>query len=129
MMPSPKPRLPPVTTTLCIVPDQLARMGDFEIGHEAYHGQYLVFRQSAPTELENLPLHIFAALARLRLVVQEHIGDDDRSGEWVLPRSNQRHAHFRVPIDDPLDLLGMHLEPTDIHDAALASQEMIAAVD
>jgi hypothetical protein len=59
-------------------------------------------------------------------VGQNDIHDHDGAGDRAAARFGARHPHFRLPVDDRFDLLGMNLEAADIDDAAAPPDEMIA---
>src|SRR5215471_16071909 len=106
-MPSPSPRLPPVTTTLRIVPDQLAGLGDVEMGYEADHGWDLMLGERLTANLEDLALQLLARPRPFRLV-EKHVGNDDGAGKRIFARAHKRHPDVRMSIDHRFDFLGMH---------------------
>src|SRR6266403_911179 len=112
-MARPIPRLPPVTTTLCILAGQLAGWRNVERRNEAYHRRYLVDRKRLPASRHDLVANCTGAkrIGRLR---ENDIGDHDCTGDGASSRPDPRHADLPMPIYDGLDLLGMNLEAADI---------------
>src|SRR6266852_3352981 len=111
-MARPIPRLPPVTTTLCILAGQLAGWRHVERRNEAYHRRHLVIRKRPATIRHDLvPNRGLQAIRRRR---ENDVGDHDGTGDWAAARSDPRHTNLLMPIYDGLDLLGMNLEPADI---------------
>src|SRR5579884_307466 len=123
-MPRPRPRLPPVTSTLRIGAGQLAGGADRERIDELYRRWHLVWRQMAAAGVEDRGAQ---RVARAFLGgAEHHLGGDDGTGERVLARLDERHAHGGVAVDDGFDLLGMHLVAADIDDAAAPAGEIAA---
>src|ERR1700686_4487401 len=126
-MPSPSPRLAPVTRTmraaLAITPRQFAGRGDVERRHDRDGRGDLMARQRFAAERQYVVLDLQLA-ARARVFrFQNDIRNDDRAGDRILLRPHQRYSYLRVPIDDRLDLLGVNLQSADIDDAAAAAGE------
>src|ERR1700724_4072917 len=120
-MPSPRPRLPPVTMTLRSVSGmahELAAGADREHRHEADRGRDLVLAEIVAAEPQDLALECLAAgvLAGTR-VAQHDVGNDQRAGDRALAPAHERHAHLRMAVDHRFDLLGRDLEAADIDDA------------
>src|SRR5436309_1768627 len=121
-MPSPRPRLPPVTTTLRITADQLAGAVHAEPGDEVDRRGNLVPRQRLATVPQQLLLDVRRDAVRAvggRLELD--IGDHEGAGDRTLSRAHARHAHARVAVQYGLDFFGMHLQPADVDDAAAAT--------
>src|SRR5437763_5529917 len=115
-MARPIPRLPPVTTTLCILAGQLAGWRHVERRDEAYHRRHLVNRKRPATIRHDLVANRIGLqpICRRR---ENDVGDHDGTCDWAAARSDPRHANLPMPIYDGLDLLGVNLEPADIDDA------------
>src|SRR5665647_3620989 len=118
------PRLPPVTTTLCIVAGQLSGRRDIERRYEFDHDRHLVRRQPVPAISQNFIADEIAA-AWVAAVDQNDIVDHDRAGDRALARSGAGHPHLRMAVDNGFDFLRMNLETADIDDAAAAADEVI----
>src|SRR5689334_17098091 len=129
-IPSPSPRLPPVTMTLGIATPEFAGRRDLECVDDADRRRNLERGQRAPTRGEDLGL---GALDRrtverpLSIQCENDVGGDNRAGDRVLARRNQRHADTWMPIDHGFDLFRMNLQATDIDDAAPPAHEIPAA--
>src|SRR6266508_3725206 len=116
----------PVTTTLRMMPRELAGFGYVKRRDEADHGRHLVLGETGTAALHDLALERRGALAGTVLVrAQQHVGDHDLAGDRIPPRAHQRHPHVRMPVDHRLDLLGMDLEAANIDDAVAPADEMI----
>src|SRR5450432_4840046 len=124
-MARPMPRLPPVTTTLCIVPRQFAGRRNLERGYEFDHGRHLVRRQLGPAIGQNLIADVVAP-AYIAAIGENDIGDHDRTGDRALARSGAGHPHLRMPVDDGLDFLRMNLEAANVDNAAAPADEVIS---
>src|ERR1700719_4454474 len=129
-MPSPSPRLAPVTKTvraaLAIAPRQFAGRADVERRHDRDGRRNLVARQSFAAERQYVVLDLLLS-ARARAIGFEHdVGNHDRAGDRALFRPHQRHSYLWMPVDDRFDLLGMDLQSADIDDAAAAAGEDVA---
>src|SRR6058998_634953 len=120
-MPRPRPRLPPVTTTLRMLANHLAGRADVERRHEANRRGHLVRGEPLVAEAKNVGL-----VVRRRLAVDDDVGDDERSGDRAAPRPDAGHADGRVTGDHRLDLLGVHLLAADVDDAAPTTEEVVA---
>src|SRR5258708_24818819 len=108
------PRLPPVTTTLCIVSRQLSRRRDVERGNEFDHGGHFVRRQLRPAIGEDFFADLVAA-AWVATIGQNHIGNHDRTRDRAAPRSRARHPDPPMPGDHRFDLLRVNLPTPDIY--------------
>src|SRR3984893_10046028 len=132
-MPSPRPRLAPVTRTvradaagLDMAARQFAGCRDVEGRHDADRRRNLVDRQRVAAELQDIALDGAELIVRaLASRFQDDIGDHDRAGGRTFLWPHQRHADLRVPVDHRLDLFGMNLEAADIDDAATAAGESV----
>src|SRR2546421_3625176 len=120
-IPRPRPRLPPVTTTLRMLANQLAGRADVERRHESNRGGHLVGGQSLVAEAEDVGL-----VVRRRFAVDDDVGDDQRPGDGTAPRPDTGHADGRMTGDHRLDLLGVHLLASDIDDAGPTTEEVVA---
>src|SRR5580704_6723663 len=124
-MPSPSPRLAPVTSTvraaLAIAPRQFAGRTDVERRHDRDGRGNLVARQRRAAELQYVVLDLLLAARVSAFGFKHNVGNHDRAGDGISLRPHQRHSHLWMPVDDRLDLLGMNLQPTDIDDAAAAA--------
>src|SRR6266436_3446762 len=99
-MPSPSPRLPPVTTMVrrsaarlsmerlaapCVglssmLTHHLSGSGDVERRDEPNGGRHLVLRQAVAADLHDLAFELGAAIVAVAgLGTQHHVGDDDRA--------------------------------------------------
>src|SRR5258708_14772851 len=81
-MPSPKPRLPPVTMTLRRMPGHLACRGDLERRDDADSRRNLVRRQRVATGLEDL----VRGAGRLGSALEHHVRGDEGAGDWTVFR-------------------------------------------
>src|SRR3984957_18755927 len=124
-MARPMPRLPPVTTTLCIGSRQLSRRRDIERRYEFDHGGHLVRRQLRPALGQNF-FADSAATTHIAAIGENDIGDYDRAGDRALARLGTRHPHLGMPVDDGFDFLGMNLQAADVDDAAAPADEVIS---
>src|SRR5271155_5230723 len=117
-MAMPRPRLPPVTSTqrgpLAVVEgiisslaaQKFAGSGNLERRHESDRSRNLMTRQRLAAKLENVVFQ-FDLPRTLPFRHEHHVGDYDRAGDRVSLRSNQRHAHLRMPVDHRLNLFRM----------------------
>src|SRR5262249_3796211 len=98
-MARPRPRLPPVTTTLRMMPRKLAGLGDIEGGNEADHGRHLVLGETGAAALHDLPFERSGALAcGILLATQQNVGNHDFASDRVASRAHERHAHVGVAV-------------------------------
>src|SRR5438105_1677490 len=127
-IPSPSPRLPPVTMTLGIAASELARGSDVQRPDDAYRRRDLVRRERAAASREDLGLRVLDAygVESLLIIREHHLGGNDGPGDRILPRRHERHAHAGVAIDHRLDFFGMDLEAADIDNPATSAGEVIA---
>src|SRR5690348_13543490 len=99
-MPRPSPRLPPVTMTLAIAPDQFPGGGDVEGGNDPNHRRHLVRSKAAAAELPYPLLERLGVAALTPGVAREaggdDIGNDDGADERAVPPPDERHLHARV---------------------------------
>src|SRR5438128_3781948 len=125
-MPSPRPRVPPVTTTLRITTDQLAGAVHAEAGDEVDCRGNLVPRQRLATMPQQLFLDLGHAAGRaLGDRLELDVRDDERAGDRTLSCAHARHPHARMAVQHRFDFLGMDLEPADVDDAAAAADEVV----
>src|SRR5580704_13355492 len=128
-MPSPSPRLAPVTKTvraaLAIAPRQFAGRTDVERRHDRDGRRNLVARQGFAAERQYFVLDLLLAASARAIGFQHDVGNHDRAGDRALLRPHQRHSHLWMPVDDRFDLLGMYLQSADIDDAAAAAGENV----
>src|SRR3954463_326431 len=109
-MPSPSPRLPPVTMTLPIVPSKLTGWGYSQGGNEANRCRNLVSVQGASTGLENFRLGILSYRSIesfLGITGENNVGGDHGSRDWISARFDERHPYLWMSIDHCLDFLRM----------------------
>src|ERR1043166_6766197 len=93
-MPSPRPRLPPVTTILRMVAHQLAGLGDVEGRHEADRGRHLVLGKIGAARLHDLAFELGGAVRGClagRRRAQQDIRHDNLAGDRIAARTNKRH--------------------------------------
>src|ERR1700675_1660794 len=84
----PKPRLPPVTTTLRIMASQLAGRSNLQRRDESDRRGNLVCRQALVTDLQDLALDVRGLTlwtARVGLSLQHDVGDDQRARDGTSP--------------------------------------------
>src|SRR5436305_781554 len=108
-MPSPNPRLPPVTTTLRIVSGivahRFARWRKIDPRNKTDGCWYFVLRQVTAAGFEDRLLELELAFSRLiDLRSENHIGDDNGAGDRVLATAHNRYADLGMTVDDPLNL-------------------------
>src|SRR5271166_677397 len=132
-MPSPIPRLPPVTTMLRMLARMMPRRfsggREIERRNEAYRRRHLVLRKAVATDLEDFVLELAGSIAELiGLPSEDHVGDDDGAGDGIFSSAHERHADIGMAVDDRLDLLGMHLKSPDVDDPAPPSDEKVAQI-
>src|ERR1041385_6044913 len=110
-IPSPSPRLPPVTRTLRMRARELAAVGHREALHKRDRNRYFPFGLAVAAELDDLTLDFRFACVRVACVerVENHVGNHNRSRDRVLLRTHQRHSHVRMTIDHPFDFFRMDL--------------------
>src|SRR5580698_8640860 len=118
-MPSPSPRLAPVTRTL----RQFAGRGDVERRHDRDGDGHLVARQGFAAERQYVVLDSQLAAGTPTIGFQHDIGNYDRAGDRTLFRPHQRHSDLWMPVDNRLDLLRMDLQSPDIDDATAAASK------
>src|SRR5258708_16582279 len=94
------PRLPPVTTILCIVSRQLSRRRDVERGDEFDHGGHFVRRQLRPAIGEDFFADLVAA-AWVAAIGQNDIGNHDRTRDPAAPPPPPRHPPPPLPGGPP----------------------------
>src|SRR5271166_4450435 len=129
-MPSPIPRLPPVTTMLRMLARMMPRRfsggREIERSNEAYGRRHLVLRKAVTADLQDFVLELEGSLIGLIAPPSEdHVGDDDGTGDGILSSAHERHADIGMAVDDGLDLLGMHLQSPDVDDPAPPSDEKV----
>src|SRR5450432_28707 len=98
-IPSPKPRLAPVTMTLRTGAHQLSGRRDLKRRHETDHGGDLEGCQGRLALGSELPGKVRSARARAmarHLVCQHDVGRDDGAGDRIAARLDQRHANPRM---------------------------------
>src|SRR5437016_2734471 len=129
-MPSPNPRLPPVTRTLRMRARELTALRNRKARHERDRNRNLPFRQALAAKLDDLALDCRFASVRTACVerVENHVGDHNRSHDRVLLRMHQGHAHVRMTIDHPFDFFGMNLHSADVDDPAGPAGEVTSLV-
>src|SRR5258708_11343853 len=98
------PRLPPVTTTLCIVSRQLSRRRDVERGNEFDHGGPFVRRQLRPAIGEGFFADLVAP-AWVATILHNRICKHLRTGYSAAPRSRAAPPHLRMAADHGFRLL------------------------
>src|ERR1700730_7953881 len=129
-MPSPSPRLAPVTRTvrsaLAIAPRQFAGRTDVERRHDRDGRGDFVARQRVAAKLQYVILDLLLAGRARAFGFAHDIANHDRAGDRALLRAHQRHSHLWMPIDDRFYLLRMNLQSADIDDAAAAAGEDVA---
>src|SRR5437867_3126274 len=123
-IPSPRPRLPPVTITLRMT-IQLAGCGNRERGHEPNRGRNLVRGQALVTDLQDLALEVRSPAARAGLSVQDDVRGDERAGNGTSPGTHHRHPYRRVPVDRRLDFLGVDLQSSHVDEAVPPAEEVV----
>src|SRR5581483_4291295 len=86
-------------------------------------------RQRLTTELLDGPLQ-FARLFALGSgrVLEKHVGYDERAGNRVLLRLDERQPHPRMAVEHGFDFLRMYFEPANVNHAVAPAPEVIAAV-
>src|SRR5881296_2088939 len=62
----------------------------------------------------------------IRLCFKNHVGDDERTRDGVLPGPHERHPHLRVAIDHGFDFLWMNLQSANVDDPASPANEIVA---
>src|ERR1700746_1496893 len=129
-MPSPSPRLAPVTRTLRIRAYQLSGGPQLEPRHDTDGRRYLVWRERPAAALQQLVRELLRRRARPPgIAVGEHdVRDHHRPRDRTASRAHQGHAPPRVGVDDRLDLLRIHLESADVDHAAPAAKKIAAPV-
>src|SRR5258708_28162597 len=98
------PRLPPVTTTLCIVSRQLSRRRDVERGNEFDHGGHFVRRQLRPAIGEDFFADLVAA-ALGATTGQNNIRNPHPTRDPAAPPSRAPHPDPPHPVYPRFDLL------------------------
>src|ERR1700733_6642903 len=134
-MPSPRPRLAPVTRTVraaalamaafIMAARQFSGRSDIERWNERNSSWHFVARQGRTAVRQNVGVDLCFRAGSHAFALQYHIGDHDRAGHGILPRAHQRHPHLRMAIDDGLDFLGVNFLAADIDDAAFAAGESV----
>src|SRR3954469_7854427 len=128
-IPSPSPRLPPVTTTLGIPPSQLSGRRHRQRINNPDGRRHLVRGECTATGLENLRFRPFDRQrvdAWLGAQREHHLSGNYRTGDRILSGRPWGHGRVRVPIDPRLDFLRMDLEAADVDDPPTAAREVIA---
>src|ERR1700757_5350569 len=127
-MPSPSPRLAPVTTTLRIRAYQLSGGRHLQPRHDTDGRRSLVCGERLAAALQQLVRELLWRRARPPgLAVGEHdVRDHHRPRDRTASRAHQGHAHPGVSVDDRLDLLRIHLESADVDYAAPAAKKIAA---
>jgi len=79
-----------------------------------------VGRQGASAGIDEVALKGFRRIrARGNIWIREyHIGDDDRAGDGVAPRTDQGHANAGIGVQHRFDFFRIYLEAADVDDAA-----------
>src|SRR5215469_5359807 len=129
-MPSPRPRLAPVISTvrargLPITPGQFAGRRNVERRHDADRRWHLVQRQHVAAKLQNVGFDR-AGFNAGTFALEHDVGGHDRAGDRAALRPHQRHADLRMTVDHRFDLFGVNLEAADVDDAAAAAGEHVA---
>src|SRR5579863_8364348 len=127
-MASPRPLLPPVTSTLRTGAHQLSGSGHLERRNESDQRRHLVRGERRAARFQDLLADaLIPGLTALEAAaVREHdVRCDDGTGDRIAPRLNERHAYQRMRVDHGLDLFRVDLEPADIDDAAAAANEIV----
>src|ERR1700739_2935461 len=93
-IPSPRPRLPPVTTTLRITTYHLPRFSNRERGNKIDRSWDLIRGESFTTEQDDI-ISKFTNISLLRLRrSQNHIGNYQRACNRILLRPDKRNLYF-----------------------------------
>src|SRR5271165_4066146 len=108
-MPSPSPRLAPVTITLSTVTRHFTCGSHGQYGDKVYRRGNLMTRKRVPAKLHNLMPKLISPPGRgARCFIENNIGDDKGTGYRVLSRSNEGHPHPRMPVDHGFYFLRMN---------------------
>src|SRR5579872_2073710 len=124
-MPSPRPRVPPVTSTLRMGTRQLARRVYGERCHLSQRGWNLVGWQRAPALFQDFRPDGVKAAFRTGCTKND-VRDDDGAGYGTATSPDAGHPHRGVLVDDGFDFFRMDLLAADIDDALAAPDEVIA---
>src|SRR5271165_7155278 len=117
IIPSPSPRLPPVTRMLRMTADQLSRSRDVERCHLVQNGGNLMGAQRAAAQGADLAFDCLEPDAGcIGPGIRHDLRDHDCPGDRTRPRRDARHVHGWMPVDYRLDYLRMDLEAADIDD-------------
>src|ERR1700679_309025 len=126
-IPSPNPRLPPVTITLRMVTDELSCLRNRQCRNEIDGGRDLVRGELLAAELEDvLPCLPIVAVLVVGLSVQHDIRNYQSTGDGIFPRPDQRHTNLRMAVDDRFYFLRMDLQASDVDDPIAPADEIVA---
>src|SRR5437867_565565 len=126
-IPSPRPRLPPVTMTLGIASPELAGCRDRQRRREANRGGDFVGGERPAAGREDLRTRALDRRGVGHVAAgQNNLGRHDRPGNRILARFDERHPHAGMPIDDGFDFLRMDLQTTDVDDPTASSDEEVS---
>ncbi len=130
-MPSPSPRLPPVTTMFAhcaqaLMPHHFSRRR-YRPGSRQNVWQPVLCAAGAAAARRRIARLSSSARSQISLDVssQNHVGDDDGAGNRVLSTAHHRHADIGMAIDNRFDLLRVNLQSSYVDDPAPASDEMV----
>src|SRR5437763_3249858 len=101
-MPRPRPRLPPVTSTLCMTTSELPRGRQVQRGHETDRRGDLVCRESLTTHLQDFPFEVGslpAAGGWISVVFQDYVSRDQRTGKRASAGPHDAQADGPVVVD------------------------------
>src|ERR1700722_10286415 len=126
-IPSPNPRLPPVTITLRMVTDELSCLRNRQCRNEIDGGRDLVRGKFLAAEVQDvLPCLPVVSVFVVGLSLQNDIRNYKSTGDGIFPRSNQRHANLWMAVDDRFYFLRMDLKSSDVDDPITPADEIVA---